>query len=165
MKSVILNSPLAKIPPKRFLNFAIRKSLKKLEEPSKTKEEIKELFDEAGGWGRGLVLNINDVGTYHFSCNGNMEFYWLKDSPLVPFPKQTKDVEERGEIQKTGDYANCELILPYKVFLMMVGKELGPMNAAKKGLATVEDYDGSGSLFHATVLMKFFENLRSSVGL
>lgn len=165
MKSVILNSPLAKIPPKKFLNFAIRRSLKKLEEPSETKKQIRDLFDEAGGWGRGLILNVIDVGSYHFSCDGNMEFYWLKSNALVPFPKSTKDPEERAEIQKTGKFANCELILPYKIFLMMVGKEIGPMNAAKKGLATVNDYDGSGSLFHATVLMKFFENLRASVGL
>lgn len=164
LESQILKSKLAKIAPNKFLDFAIKKSLKQLQK-AQTKAEIKTLFDEAGGWGRGLILNITDVGQYHLNCNGNMTFYWLKDKPLVPFPKKVEDVEERTEIQKTGSFANCELILPYNVFLMMLGKEIGPMNATKKRLAIVEDYDGSGSLYHGTVLMKFFESLRSGVGL
>ena len=164
MESQILKSKLAKIAPNKFLDYAIKKSLKQLQTPE-TKKEIKEIFDEDGGWGRGLILNVTDVGQYHLNCNGGMEFYWMKDNPLVPFPEPTKDVEERGRIQKTGNFANCELILPYKIFLMMVGKEIGPMGAAKKGLAEVKDYDGSGSLFHATVLLKFFDSLRSGVGL
>ncbi len=159
-----MKSKIAEISPNTFLDYAIKKSLKELQK-SKTKKEIKEIFDEAGGWGRGLILNVTDVGQYHLNCNGGMEFYWMKDKPLIPFPKQTKDAEERAEIQKTGNYANCELILPYEVFLLMLAKELGAMNASKKGLATVKDYDGLGSLYHGAVLMKFFENLRSGVGL
>lgn len=163
-RSVILKSKVAKIAPNTFLDFAIKKSLKQLQK-SETKKEIKELFDEAGGWGRGLILNITNVGQYHLNCNGSMTFYWLKDKPLVPFPKETKDAEERAEIQKTGIFANCELILPYEIFLLMLGKELGPTNASKKGLAKVKDYDGAGSLYHATVLLKFFESLRQGVDL
>lgn len=164
MESQILKSALAKIAPNKFLDYAIKKSLKQLEK-AETKAEIKELFDEAGGWGRGLILNVQDVNDYHLNCNGSMTFYWLKDKPLVPFPKNTKDIEERVRIQKTGNFANCELVLPYTIFLMLLAKEIGAMGASKKGLCKVIDYDGSGTLFHSTVLLKFFENLRSGVGL
>ncbi len=163
-RSVILKSKLAKITPNTFLDYAIKKSLKELQR-SETKKEIKALFDEAGGWGRGLILDIVGVGTYHLDCNSEMVFRWLKDKPLVPFPKKTKDAEERAEIQRTGRFVNCKLILSYEVFLLMLAKELRPTNASKKGLAEIKDYDGSGSLYHGTVLMKFFENLQRGVGL
>lgn len=164
MKSQILQSKLAKISPNKFLDFAIKKSLKQLEK-AETKAEIKELFDEAGGWGRGLIINIKDVGEYHLNCNGSMTFYWLKNTPLTPFPRKVKDAEERVRIQKTGNFANCELVLPYTIFLMLLAKEIGPMGAVKKNLAKVIDYDGAGSLFHGTILLKFFDSLRSGVGL